>query len=64
MLPCSVTATRRHLQLRRPVQQLADPARAVEQRELRVQVKVDELACIDPAPYSHSIVAGGLELMS
>ena len=44
MLPCSVTATRRHLQLGRPVEQLADAAGAVEQRELRVQVKVDELA--------------------
>ena len=44
MLPCSVTATRRHLQLGRPIEQLVDAARAVEQRELGVQVQVDEVA--------------------
>ena len=37
---------RRHLQLRRAVQQLPDAARAVEQRELRVQVQVDEVGLI------------------
>ena len=52
---------RRHLQLGGPVEQLADPARAVEQRELGVQVEVDELGS---SAYSHSIVAGGFELMS
>ena len=36
---------RRHLQLDRAVEQLLDAAGAVEQRVLRVQVKVDEL-CI------------------
>ena len=51
---------RRHLQLRRAVEQLADAAGAVEQRELGVQMQVDELV----HPYSHSIVAGGFELMS
>ena len=52
----------RHLQLGGPIEQLADPARAVEQRELRVQVQVDELGTCPPT--SHSIVAGGFELMS
>ena len=52
---------RRHLQLGGTVEQLADPARAVEQRELGVQVQVDELGAF---AYSHSIVAGGFELMS
>ena len=51
---------RRHLEFCGAVQHLADAAGAVEQRELRVQVQVDELS----HPYSHSIVAGGLELMS
>ena len=49
---------RRHLQLDRLIEQLVDPARAVEQRELGVQVEVDELA------HSHSIVDGGFEVMS
>ena len=44
MLPCSVIATRRHLQLDRAIQQLLDPAGAVEQRELRVQVEMDEIS--------------------
>ncbi len=48
----------RHAELDAAVEQLLDPARAVEQRELRVQVKVDEIA------HSHSIVDGGFELMS
>ena len=34
---------RRHLQLRRFVEQLVDAAGAVEQRELGVQMKMDEL---------------------
>ena len=34
---------RRHLQLDRLVEQLLDPARAVEQRELGVEVEVDEV---------------------
>jgi hypothetical protein len=33
---------RRHLQLRRLIEQLVDPARAVEQRILGVQMKMDE----------------------
>jgi hypothetical protein len=38
---------RRHVQLHRPVEQFLDPARAVEQRILGVQVKVDEVGHID-----------------
>jgi len=34
---------RRHLQFGHPIEQLADAARAVEQRELGVEVKVDEI---------------------
>ena len=49
---------RRHLQLDGLIQQFVDAARAVEQRELGVQVKVDELA------HSHSIVEGGFDEMS
>ncbi len=65
---------RRHLQLDRLVEQLLDPARAVEQRVLGVQVQVDELShvqidaeCRVPVAthrHSHSIVDGGFELMS
>ena len=77
---------RRHLQLDRAVEQLLDPARAVEQRVLRVQMQVDEVVIVTiclltgcptahhnhrsnpprnlPHFYSHSIVAGGFELMS
>ncbi len=52
---------RRHVQLHCPVEQFLDPARAVEQRVLRMKVKMDEVgACA----HSHSIVDGGLELMS
>ena len=50
---------RRHLQLRHPVEQFADAAGAVEQRKLGVQMQVDEFV-----HHSHSIVAGGFELMS
>ena len=50
---------RRHLERDRLVEYLVDATRAVEQRELRVQVKVDELW-----HYSHSIVDGGLDEMS
>ena len=35
---------RRHLQLDRLIEQLVDPAGAVEQRELGVQMKMDELS--------------------
>ena len=38
---------RRHLQLHRFIEQLVDPAGAVEQRELGVQVKMDELRHYD-----------------
>ena len=38
---------RRHLQLDRLIEQLVDPARAVEQRELGVQMKMDELRHVD-----------------
>ena len=38
---------RRHLQLRRAIEQLADAARAVQQRELGVQMEVDELSHLD-----------------
>ena len=53
---------RRHLELLRLIEQLVDAAGAVEQRELGVQVKVDEVMHI--AHHSHSIVEGGFELMS
>ncbi len=59
-LPCSVTASDGHLEALGLGQQLADAARAVEQRVLRVQVQMDELGHV----YSHSIVEGGFELMS
>ena len=65
---------RRHLQLDRLVEQFVDAAGAVEQRELGVQVKVDELghdaipalslALVHVGAHSHSIVDGGFELMS
>ena len=58
---------RRHLQLHRAVEQLLDPARAVEQRVLAVQVEMDEVADADgrtQSVISHSIVDGGFELMS
>ena len=48
---------RRHLQIDRAVEQLAYSTRAVEQRELGVQMQMDET-------HSHSIVAGGFELTS
>ena len=43
MLPCSVTASAGIFELRRLLDQLVDPAGAVEQRELGVQVEMDEL---------------------
>ena len=49
---------RRHLQLDRFVEQLVDAAGAVEERELGVQVEVDEVR------HSHSIVDGGFDEMS
>ena len=60
---------RRHAQLLRLVEQLLDAAGAVEQRELRVEVEMDEVAHwalprSDPIRYSHSMVDGGFELMS
>ena len=51
---------RRHPELHDLVEQLLDAARAVEQRELGMQVQVDEVR----RHYSHSIVEGGFELMS
>ncbi len=50
---------RRHLQPDGLVEQFVDPARAVEQRVFGVEVEVNELG-----HHSHSIVEGGLELMS
>ena len=57
---------RRHLQRDGLIEQLVDAARAVEQRELGVQMEVDELrhATALHAHHSHSIVDGGFELMS
>jgi hypothetical protein len=49
-----------HLQLDRFVEQLLNAARPVEERELSVQMKVDELCHV----YSHSMVEGGFEEMS
>ena len=49
---------RGHLHLRRAIEQFVDTAGAVEQRVLSVKMKVDELG------HSHSMVDGGLELMS
>ena len=49
---------RRHVELDRFVQQFVDAACAVEERELGVQVQVDEVR------HSHSIVDGGFEEMS
>ena len=54
---------RRHLQLDRLVEQFFDPAGAVEQRVLGVQMQVDEVGHRLPG-YSHSMVDGGFELMS
>ena len=53
---------RRHLQLDRFVEQLVDAAGAVEQRELGVQMEMDEFSFTHC--YSHSIVEGGFEEMS
>ena len=73
MLPCSVTAIAGIFSFDRLIEQLVDAARAVEQRELGVQVKVDEFRhryvpnpILNPASrsHSHSIVDGGFELMS
>ena len=60
---------RRHLQLDRFVQQLVDAAGAVEQRELGVEVKMNELVMTDLRScslpdHSHSIVDGGFDEMS
>ncbi len=59
---------RRHAQLLRLVEQLLDAAGAVEQRELRVEVEMDEVAHWavprSRIRYSHSMVDGGFELMS
>jgi hypothetical protein len=54
---------RGHAEAGRLFDQLVDAARPIEERELRVEVKVDELRH-DLLPYSHSIVDGGFELMS
>ena len=50
---------RRHLEALYLVQQLPDATGAIEQRELGMQMKVNEFLT-----HSHSIVDGGLELMS
>ena len=69
---------RRHLQRGGLVEQFVDAAGAVEQRELGVEMEMDELShrALTPSgrrdpgrgarirTYSHSIVAGGFELMS
>ncbi len=64
---------RRHLQPGRFVQELVDAARAVEQRELGVQMQVNELVhastfsllcSCSRSRYSHSIVEGGFDDMS
>ena len=44
MLPCSVTASAGIFSSTASIEQLVDPAGAVEQRELGVQVKVDEVS--------------------
>ena len=71
MLPCSVIAIAGIFSSHGLVEQLLDPARAVEQRELGVQVKMDEVGHgryriprVQGPLYSHSIVDGGFELMS
>jgi hypothetical protein len=60
---------RRHLQFHRTVEQFLDPARAVQQRVLRMKMQMNEISHGDRAKrllpfYSHSIVDGGFELMS
>ena len=63
---------RGHAQLLRLVEQLLDAAGAIEQRELRVEVEMDEVThwalprcrSRSRSVYSHSIVDGGFELMS
>ena len=59
---------RRHLQRDRLIEQLVDAARAVEQRVLGVEVKMDELSHritrSESLGHSHSIVDGGFEQMS
>ena len=54
---------RRHLEANHLVERLPDPAGAVEQRVLRVQVQVHEVGH-GVRTYSHSMVEGGFELMS
>ena len=49
---------RRHLQLDGFVEQFVDAACAIEQRELGVEMEVDEFA------HSHSMVEGGFDEMS
>ena len=44
MLPCSVTAIAGIFSFDRLIEQLVDPAGAVEQRELGVEMKVNELS--------------------
>jgi hypothetical protein len=67
---------RRHAQLLRLIEQLLDPARAIEERVFRVEVEMDEVthrespnldiakSPASPADYSHSIVEGGFDEMS
>ena len=58
---------RRHLQRDRLIEHLVDAASAVEQRELGVEVQVNEFSRQAPVPvhhHSHSIVDGGFDEMS
>ena len=55
---------RGHVQLLHLIEQFVNPAGAVEQREFRVEVEVDELGHGHCWLHSHSIVEGGFELMS
>ena len=48
MLPCSVTAIAGIFSFDRLIEQLVDPARAVEQRVLGVEMQVNELRHAGP----------------
>ena len=53
MLPCSVTASAGILSSTALVQQFVDAAGAVEQRELRVQMQMDEFVHSDSGYTGH-----------
>ena len=57
MLPCSVTASAGIFSFDRLVEQLVDAAGAVEQRELGVQVEVDEVSFTAPSIPTRSSTA-------